>query len=89
MLGESHEQIEAAERCRVRRALLTLAFPPSLLRWRPDVAAREFDRLLAGPEPRPSRWNPWRTGQRLAWECWRVLLALQAQRARLDGCATL
>ena len=85
MLGESREQEDAAERRRVRRSLLHLAFPASLIRWRPDVAARQLDRLLDGPEPHPSRWNPWRELQRLAWWMWRCLTLLQAQRARLTA----
>lgn len=86
MLGETREQIEAAERRRIRRSLLTLAYPPSLLRWRPDVAARQFDRLISGPEPRPSRWNPWRPLERLAWQFWRCLTLLQAQRRAVGVC---
>lgn len=85
MLGESREQEDAAERRRLRRSLLTLAYPPSLLRWRPDVAARQFDRLISGPEPRPSRWNPYSGLQRLAWRFWRCLTLLQERRRSVNA----
>lgn len=89
MLGEARESEDALERHRERERLLRLAFPASLIRFRRDVAARQLDRLLAGPEPPPSRWNPWRELQRFAWQSWRCFTLLQEHRARLDTSATM
>lgn len=85
MLGESPEQIEAAERRRERARLLHLAFPASLIRFRLDVAQRQLDRLLDGPEPPPSKWNVWRELQRFAWWSWRCFNLLQAQRRSMTA----
>lgn len=85
MLGWTSEQIEAAERRRERNRLLHLAYPASLIRFRLDVAQRQLDRLLAGPEPPPSKWNVWRELQRFAWWSWRCFNLLQAQRRSVNA----
>lgn len=79
MLGETLESEQAAERRRWRRKLLHLCTPPLMLRFRPDVAARRFDRLLSQPEPKRNPWNPYREWERLAWWTWRCVLGLQRQ----------
>jgi hypothetical protein len=89
MLGESRASEDARQRRALWRQLLDFAIPPQLIRFRLDVAQRELDRLLAGPPPGVNRWNPYNGRQRLAHGMWGVLLALQAQRRQLDGCATL
>jgi hypothetical protein len=89
VLGEDRESEAVRERRRLWRQLLDLCQPPSLIRFRRDVAQRDLDRLLSGPPPKVRRWNPYSGRRALAYGMWQVLLALQAQRARLDGCATL
>ncbi len=90
MLGEeSRERIEGAERCRERERLLHLAYPEPLIRFRRDVAWNLLDRLLDGPEPKPSRWSLTRPWEILVWRYWQVWSRLQAQRSRLDAAATL
>jgi hypothetical protein len=83
MLGETRESEDARERRHERTRLMHLAFPPSLIRFRRDVAQRQLDRLLDGDEPRVNPWNPYNSWQRAAYWLWRALLGLQRQRRRL------
>lgn len=85
MLGESLEAEQAAERARWRRRLLHLCTPPLMLRFRPDVAARQFDRMLTRSEPRRNPWNPYRELERAAWWMWRCVLGLQRQYRLQDA----
>jgi hypothetical protein len=84
MLGETRDQVDARERRRHWRELLSVAMPPNLVRFRPDVAGRQLDRLLEGPPPRPNKWNPYSHWQQLAYYMWKCLLGLQAQQRKLE-----
>jgi hypothetical protein len=85
MLGESRETEDARERRELQRRLVDFALPPSLFRFRRDIAWRLLDRLLDGPPPTPNKWNPYAARRELAYWLWRAVTGLQ--RARLDASA--
>lgn len=83
MLGETRESEDARERHALWRDLLVIAMPPRMIRFRFDVAQRELDRIVAGPPPKVSKWNPYAARQKLAYMMWRCFTLLQKQRRRL------